>query len=627
MFTVDKFLGIDESADGLTELGMGVASKMENFYVTDAYNLTVRPSIQRIDPNQARTPATILASWAGHIGDEENENVDDEYLVVVDFDGAADRIFMYRGNDDGGFYIAHTQRGTLGLSKAENAYVKVFPFGSSLYIMSAGNTVRFDGGAFHVAEPYVPLVIAGAEPTGAGTTFENINLLTGMRRIDYSADGSSKAYVLPAEATAVKKIVVDNVEQNVASSGSFSSETHTFTFNSPPTKGVGNVEITYDTDAAAAETNRMRIVKMMLTEAYNGSTDTRLFVAGDGSNICYYSGVTQNGETSAMYFPAMNEIAVDMTSAAVTGLIRHYSKLLVFTRGGGVYTFTYEPVTQTDGSTVAGFYLRPVNKSLGNDVMGQVQTVNNFARTVTRDGIYSWNSTASYYNDERYAKRVSDQVEKTLKTADIAKVVTCDDNFSKTYYVFLNDAEGTVLVNRYDLAKDGVWCIYKGQLFRNIKNAMVSHGVMVLANETELLRLDSNQVFDAAQEIGGNTQQIKALWESGYMDFGADFQRKYSSELYISMLPQNHSSMMITAATDRREEYAVKEVSTNIFSWIGADFRWWTFNTNSAPHINRIRLKVKKFVYYKLTFRVETPGAQATVLGYDQTVRFGSMAK
>lgn len=628
MFTVDKFYGINESADGLTELKMGEASKMENFYVTDAFNLTVRPGIQRIDANGERTAATILATWAGHVGEEENENVDDEYLVVVDFDGSTDRIFLYRAGDDKQFYVFKSQSGKLGLISAENAHVKIFPFGGKIYIMSAGNTVCFEDEEFQIAEAYVPLVIAGADPvSGSGTVLENINLLSANRRIDYSADGETKAYKLPSEATSVLKIVIDNVEQSLSSAGSFDTSKNVFTFGAAPVKGVGNVEITYGTDAAKAEENRMRVVRMKLTEAYNGSTDTRLFVAGDGSNICYYSGVTQDGEATPMYFPAMNEIAVDMTSAAVTGLIRHYSKLLVFTKGGGAYTISYEPVTNQDGSTVAGFYLRSANKGFGNDVMGQVATVNNFARTITEDGIYSWNITASYYQDERYAKRVSDMVEKSLKNANIANVVVCDDNFSKTYYVFLNDAAGTVLVNRYDLGKEGVWCIYKGELLRNVKNAMVSHGVMVFNNETELFYLDKDLVYDVESVKGAGRQQIKAVWESGYMDFGADFQQKYSSEIYVSLLPQLHSSMFVTASTDRREEYLSKEVSHNIFSWAGADFRWWTFNTNVAPKISRLRIKVKKFVYYKLIFRVEEEGAQATVLGYDQTIRYGAKAK
>lgn len=627
MFTVDKFLGINEEADGLTELTMGEASAMINFYVTDAMNLTVRPGIQRLDAKQTRAPAQILASWAGHIGDEENETVDDEYLVIVDFSGGKDRIWMYRTGEDGSFAVFYSQTGALGITSANNAYVKIFPFGSKLYIMSAGNTVFYEKGSFHAAEPYVPLVLAGMAPAGGGTTIENINLLTGKRRCDFSADGSSTAYVLPAEATSIHKIVVDNVDTAISSAGTFDASKHTFTFKTAPVKGVGNVEFTYGTDTAKAEENRMRIVKMMLTEAYNGSTDTRLFIAGDGSNICYYSGVTQDGEATPMYFPAMNEIAVDMTSAAVTGLIRHYSKLMVFTRGGGAYAISYEPVTQTDGSTVAGFYLRAANREFGNDVMGQVRTVNNFPRTITEDGIYSWNITASYYKDERYAKLISGRVRKSLKAADLYKVVAYDDNFNKTYYVFLNDALGTVLVNRYDLGKDGVWCIYRSEMFKNVRNAMVSHGTMVFLNDTEAFFLDEREVYDAPQEYGGNPTQIKALWESGYMAFGADFQRKYSSQLYVSMLPQSHSGMTVTAATDRRDEYMEKSVGSNIFTWDDADFRWWSFDISSAPKIKRIRLKIKKFVYYKLIFRVEAEGARATVLGYDQTVRYGSMAK
>ena len=84
---------------------------------------------------------------------------------------------------------------------------------------------------------------------------------------------------------------------------------------------------------------------------------------------------------------------------------------------------------------------------------------------------------------------------------------------------------------------------------------------------------------------------------------------------------------MITAATDRRSEYAEKTVMSNILDFSKLDFRHFTFDTNNTPKIHKIRLKAKKFVYYKLIFRVEADGATATVLGYDQKIRFGSMAK
>jgi hypothetical protein len=70
-----------------------------------------------------------------------------------------------------------------------------------------------------------------------------------------------------------------------------------------------------------------------------------------------------------------------------------------------------------------------------------------------------------------------------------------------------------------------------------------------------------------------------------------------------------------------------KTLLSNVFSWTNANFVDWTFDTNDTPKIKRVRLKVKKFVYYKLIFKVTEPGVKATVLGYYQEVRFASMAK
>ena len=617
MFTVDKFLGINESGDGDTELKLGEASKMENFTITDAYNLILRPGVRRLDFNTERSPAPILAAWAGFMNTED-------FLVICDFHNGQDRLFIYRKTELEAHELVHSQTGALGLQTAENAMVNIFTFNGFLYVMSAKKTVVYESGEFVEKKPYIPLVIAGADPAGGGTTLENINLLTGYRRMNFSADGTATAYVLPAEAVGVVTVTVDNVEQ--ANAGTFNSETHTFHFTSAPIKGVGNVEITYSTDPETAEAARMQILSCRLHEEYNGSTDTRLFVAGNGTNMCYYTGVTQDGEATAMYFPAMNEVAVDMSGSAITGLMRHYSKLLVF-KNDGTHSISYEPVTLTDGNTIAGFFLRPMNKEFGNEILGQVQTVNNYPRTITKDGLYEWRITSSYYKDERYAKRISDMVENSFRRADVQKIVTCDDDFKKNYYVFLNDADGTVLVNRYELNKGDCWCIYKSRMFRNIRFAMIHGGTMVFCNETEAFRLEEDYVYDDAEVPGGEATQIAAVWESGFISFGADFRRKYSSEIYLSVQPQSGSRIVVTAETDKREDYLEKVIENSTFQWSNATFTDWTFNTSDRPTINRVRLKVKKFIYYKLVFRIDKPGTQGTILGFDQKIRFASMAK
>lgn len=613
LYTVDRFLGLNEAADGHTELKMGEASRMENFTITDGMNLKTRPGIRRILDN-ADLSSPITGSWAGRLGETD-------ILVIFYRLENYDTVSVYKPDGEGGFLRVREQTIRQVAEHEGDTVVKFFTFGSDLYMMTSAAIYRYDQEeGFVVLDPYTPKVIIGASPAGGGTMLEDVNRLNFLRRIEYNADGESTAYVLPSEAASVTKIIIDNVEYQKPSTGweigSFDYESHTFTFNTAPQKGVGNVEMTYMAvysldDLIAFARDSEKILNSKLSESYNGSTDTRLFVAGNGSNICYYSGVTEAGKPDPTYFPAMNEIRVDMDSTEITGLQRHFNKLLVFTRAGA-YTITYEPVTLVDGNTIAGFYLRAANRDYGNEAMGQVQTVNNYPRTVTSGGICEWKITSSFYRDERYAKIISRRVEKTLKKADAARIVTCDDNYRKEYYVFLNDEEGTVLVNRYGLDGENVWVVYKSVHFRNVTTARMCGNIMVFTTENDMFFFDREKTTDAGEKWSDEDTGIPCIWESGMQDFGADFRRKYSSILYVSMLPEENSELIVTAETDRRDDYPEKSAS---------------FEEAGTPKIRRIRLKTKKFVYYKLIMRVDAKGKQATVLGYDQEVTFSSMAK
>ena len=121
MVTVDKFLGINEAADGYTELKMGQASRMENWAVTDAYNLKVRPGIQLMDFDGERPAAPVLGAWAGYVEDRE-------YMTVVDFREGVDRIWMFGRGPNGKHRLEFCQEGALGLREPEEAYVKIFTF-------------------------------------------------------------------------------------------------------------------------------------------------------------------------------------------------------------------------------------------------------------------------------------------------------------------------------------------------------------------------------------------------------------------------------------------------------------------------------------------------------------------
>lgn len=682
--TVDRFTGINEARTSETEFPPGEASRCENWYITDDLKLETRPGVRKFI-DDARTPGKSLAAWSGKIGLTE-------YLCIVDFRNEQDHIYLLTENEVGGKRIVYQQHGALGVTakrltsqfsgdgfttlfylpdtavavksatvggtasagtfdpvthiwtfntapaagvqnvsivyavnEPDTELVKIFTFAEYLYIMSPAATVRWNGSAFTPATFYIPKVVTGAPPAGGGTTLENINLLINKRRIDYSSNGTATAYVLPAEAKSVDWVKVDN---KTVTGGTYNASTHTYTFTSAPAKGVGNVEFQYQADAALTAETYNTIASCLLWENYNGSTDTRLFVGGDGTSKLYYTGVPLEAGLEQLYFPGMYEINVDMSASPVTGMVRHYSKLLVF-KPDGTFAISYDTITLANGSLTAGFRIYPVNREYGSDVMGQIQTVDNYPYTITKGGIYTWNVSFGY-NDERFAKRVSEKVGRSLRAADIQRIVTCDDNYTHTYYAFLNDLDGTVLVNRYSLVKGGVWFIYKSECFRNVRFAVMHGGTMtIILDDGELLYFDTGYPYDEADNARSRLA-IRSIWESGYQPMGADYRRKSSGIIYVSCIPRGSPSLTVTAQSDRKsggESYAQKVISNSLFSFSTLRFSTLSFNALSTPHINRVKLKVKKFVYYKLIFKAEEPGCQASVLSYDQEIRYSGMAK
>lgn len=606
MYTVDKFLGLNEAADGYSELKLGQASRMINFTVTDGGNLTVRPGFSGI-PVFADTDK-LLDVWAGYIRN-------DEYLIVTDLSGDADRItVLQKKNSETTILFRDT--GHLQLTGAENAVIKTFPFGDRVYIMGPCGCVSLQMNASGVRltdeQPYVPLVITGAAPLGGGTKLENANLLTSLRRICYSCDGQSTDYVLPSEAVAVLSAVTDEGEQDIV----FNSQNHTITFTTPPAEGVHNLTVTYD----SGQDHSAQVTNMPRWEAYNGATDTRLFFYGDGSHITLYTGVDENGKPTPLYVPAMNEIAVDFSGSPITGMIRHYNKLMVF-KPDGASTITYEPVTLPGGEVIAGFYLRTVNKAVGHDSFAQVQLVNNYPRTVSAKALYEWRVSSSYYNDERYAKRISDPVAGSLASADPARVVSCDDTATHTYYLFLNDDRGTILVNRYNL---DVWTTYRSPLATGVKSAFICDDCLHFRTDDAIYWLDPSARYDTD---GKNIHSIPAVWESGYMAFGEDYRRKFTSLLWFAIKPESYSAVTITAASDRKSTYAEKTIRSELFDYGKISYAKWGYDASSAIRTRRIKLKVKKAIFYKLIIKVTEPGAKATVLGFDQLIRFTSLVK
>lgn len=111
------------------------------------------------------------------------------------------------------------------------------------------------------------------------------------------------------------------------------------------------------------------------------------------------------------------------------------------------------------------------------------------------------------------------------------------------------------------------------------------------------------------------------------MDFGADYLRKHSSLIWVSLKPDSNARITVTATTDKRSSYTVKRAASNLATFLGADFRHWSFITNRNPQIERVKLKVKKFAFYRLIIECSEDSATTAVLGVDLRIRYTGYVK
>lgn len=601
VFTIKKFLGLNESRDGDTQLRLGEASEMDNWRVTPQYHLHVRPGLKTL----WSFTGPVRGLWCGDLAGASR--------MVCAADG---KLWSLTAEEQSGgelelmgvTYIK-TQIGTL-----TDAQTTFFGFGNKLYILNGHEYLCWDGtGNAAAVDGYIPLVQTASVPAGGGTKLEGANRLTGKRRVRFSADGTALEYVLPEQnLTSVDKVQIGGTDQE-STAYTPNLTDGKVVFLTAPAKGTDNVEIWY----TAENTLRSQVTGMKFSETYNGETDTRVFLYGDGTNKTIYSGLDENGLPTAEYFPDMFEIAVDSANTPITGMIKQFSYLMIF-KPDGAFSTQYSAITLQDGTVTAGFYVSPINREIGNEAPGQVRLVYNYPRTLYAGNAYDWRSVTNG-RDERRAKLMSERVTGTLHGADPGSVFCFDNEREQEYYIFLNDTAGTALVHRYSYEGTGdVWYRYTG--------LRVCCGVR--DGESVYFGLMDGRICEFSEAYtSDDLTDIPCRWESGNMDFGADYQRKHSSVIWVSLKPDDNARMTITAQTDKKSTYTVKAAASSLATFLHMDFEHFSFITNRNPQIQRVKLKVKKFAFYKLILACTENVATTTVLGVDIRVRYTGYVK
>lgn len=568
---------VRQYSDIVNSDGKNVGRTFAGAPVSFAGNDTYEWYANEVSNTANNADAVVRGIWSGFVGDTE-------YIVAA----CSGHLWSLTDND------GEWSKTDIGIIDTTD-HVCLFGFDSKLYVMDGTEYYVWDGTDFGAVEGYIPLVGVATSPAGATTTLERINLLTAKRRQQFSADGTATVYQLAETGLAsIDRVTVDGAE---VSGHTVNADKGTVTFKTAPGAGTNNVEIWY----TASEAYRSRVTAMRYAEFYNGQNDSRVFLYGDGSNITVYSDIRYDtARPSAEYFPDLNEIAIGDSNTPITALIRQYSRLMAFKAGGSAWSIYYDTVTLADGSVTAGFYCNGVNRSIGNDALGQAVLVENKPRTVDGRSIYEWQSASGGYitNDQRNAQRVSQKVENTLLGFDLAESVMFFDKINHEFYCIY---DGTAVVQN---TENDAWYIYTN--FPAV--ALIVHKDELYFGTAlgDLRRFSDDYTSDAGAEID-------AYWESGSMSFDRDYMLKYSPSVWVGLKQEDSAAITVGIETDANEL-----ITEDIALESGSD---------AMPRMNRRRLKAQKFTYYKLVFATKSADTRATVVAADIRVKYNIRVK
>ena len=432
---------------------------------------------------------------------------------------------------------------------------------------------------------YRPLIAVAAPPTGGGTALQQVNKLNGLRRIQFSPTGSAATFVLPEKGLSsidYVKYVATGTALSVASSDLTNG---TVTVSSPPASGTSTVEVGY----TFPTTYRSTVLVMTRSEQFNGANDNRVFIYGDGSNQAFYSDLEyETGKATAEYFPDLNVMSIGNSNTPITSLVRHYDRLLAY-KADSAYSIRYDTLTLVSGQTVAGFYISTISKDIGCVGYGQAIVVGNKPRTLDGRSLYEWTPTTTSGNispDQRNAERISKKVEVTLRELDFTKAILFNDKINHEFYIVEN---GVAIVQN---TETGAWYVY-----RNFPAVcmIVYKDELYYGTATGSIRRVSR---DYLHDVG---ETINCTWESGSMNFGADYMLKNSDSIWLVLKPEDDAAITVTVETDQ-----------------SADYEDSTFTAEASvtdnPHTQRCNIRVKNFAWYKLLFATNTNNTTATVL-------------
>lgn len=563
---IDKFLGLNQSV-GETEIKLGEAVNQTNFRLTQDY----KPQ-KRAGHNTFVNFDNIKDCQGGWQGTLNGKNsfifINDGNVYEYDLDISTETVDIAD---------LITEATVVLLGTITDAKTSIFWFESKVYFINGTDYKYYDGTTYGDVVGYIPTIAIETPPTGGGTDFEEINLLTGKKKQNFTGDNVATLYQL-------RELNIDADLLIITVDGVTKTETVDFTVN----RTLGQVTFTVapGTDALviiqwnkASASNVALVKNNRFAMDFGPGNDTAIFMWGNENfgNKRIWTGVLD-----ASYFPEFNFTLIGSDEFPITDIVAQYDRQIIFKTNRTHYSYA-------EYITLLSKYDYPVfdlNEAVGNVAFNGVQVVENSPVSLHKHSWWIWTNTS--IEDERNAKNITERIRKSLEDIDLSTAVTFDNQKQKELFINIDD-----IIYIWNYGNDTFY------IFDNISATW-------FLDENGTIYYGSQGTVEKRSGLNDNGTAIEANLELGFTDFGVNELTKNSRVMWVTIQPYSRTSVDISYATNKintSEAKEVKVVGYVLLDFNDIDFNDFSFLTNRNPQTKRRKLRAKKYTTIKFIFK------------------------
>lgn len=423
----------------------------------------------------------------------------------------------------------------------------------------------------------MPTTTISAAPTGGGTSYEAVNLLTPKRINTFIGDGTATQFKV--DATDLDETAVTaEVNGSAVTVSAVNRSTGLVTLAAAPANGNGlaNVSIAF---AKTVSGHADKINKCRFAGLYGGKNDTRVFLSGNPDEPdCDW----QSGLYDPTYFPDTGYTRMGTDASAIVGYLKQYESQVVVKSGGAQeatsYLRTY--MMADDGSAL--YPLKQGAQGEGAISSRCFAVLNDLPLYLSARGVQGVYGTA--VAEQRTIRSVSDAiVPKLSQEADLKNA--CAVVFEGKYYLAVNGhiyvADGSLTEENGDPAWF-FWINVPAQCLA-VLNGQLWFGTA----DGRLCRFAKSEEEHAYLD---DTAAIAAYWRTPTLPLSDWSRFKTVRDVIPTLMPHSRSGATVQYENENGAQLALSR-NMDLFSFRTLDFSRFSFRCIPGAVTYRTRWK------------------------------------